>query len=97
MSLATLVLGVPGNQLSRRVEARADSFALELTRDPAAFVAMQKRLALTNLADPQPPGVLQFLFGTHPTTMQRIGAAVAFRRRTAAEGSTARPGTRAGS
>ena len=97
LALATLVLGVPGNQLSRRVEARADSFALELTRDPGAFVAVQKRLALTNLADPQPPGLLQFLFGTHPTTMERIGAAIAFRRRAAAAGSTARPGIRAGS
>ena len=73
-----LVLGIPGNQLSRAVESRADAFALELTREPGAFVDLQKRLAITNVADPSPPGFLQFVFGTHPTTMQRIGAAVTY-------------------
>jgi STE24 endopeptidase len=80
---AALVLGVPGNQLSRAVESRADAYALELTREPGAFVDLQKRLALTNVADPSPPGFLQFVFGTHPTTMQRIGAAVAYANSTA--------------
>ena len=97
LALATLVLGIPGNQLSRGVEARADSFALELTRDPSAFIAMQRRLASTNLSDPDPPGLLHFLFGTHPSTMERIGAAVAFRRSAAASGATSRPDTQAGS
>lgn len=78
MALALLGLGVVSNQLSRRVEARADSFALELTGDPKAFIALQERLALSNVADPRPPGALQWLFGTHPDTMQRIGAAVSF-------------------
>jgi hypothetical protein len=32
------------------------------------------------VAQPRPPAVLQWLFGTHPDTMQRIGAAVAFER-----------------
>ena len=73
-----LVLGILGNQLSRAVESRADAFALELTRKPSAFVDLQKRLAVTNVADPSPPGFLQCLFGTHPTTMQRIGAAVTY-------------------
>jgi STE24 endopeptidase len=76
-----LVLGVPGNQLSRAVESRADTFALELTREPGPFIDLQKRLAVTNLADPSPPGFLQFVFGTHPTTMQRIGAAVTYAER----------------
>lgn len=75
---AALVLRIPGNQLSRSVESRADAFALELTREPGAFVDMQKRLAITNVADPSPPGFLHFVFGTHPTTMQRIGAAVTY-------------------
>jgi STE24 endopeptidase len=75
---AALVLGVPGNQLSRTLESRADAFALELTREPGPFVDLQRRLAVANVADPSPPGFLQFLFGTHPTTMQRIGAAVTY-------------------
>ncbi len=80
VAVAAFVLGVPGNQLSRKVEARADAFALETTHDPGAFVDLQRRLAVSNLADPEPPAVTQFLFGTHPTTMERIGAAVAYGR-----------------
>ena len=97
VTLATLVLGVPGNQLSRRVEARADTFALELTGDPAAFIALQKRLALSNISDPDPPGVLHFLFGTHPSTLERIGAAVAYGREASRPGATAPRRTPAGS
>lgn len=97
VALATLVLGVPGNQLSRRVEARADTFALELTHDPAAFIALQKRLALSNIADPDPPGLLHFLFGTHPSAAERIGAALAYRRRNEGITSTLRLDTPAGS
>jgi STE24 endopeptidase len=80
MALALFVLGVVSNQLSRRVEARADSFALELTANPKPFIALQQKLALTNIADPDPPAALQWLFGTHPDTMQRIGAAVEYER-----------------
>src|SRR5436309_5609675 len=42
--VASLVLGVVGNQLSRQVEASADTFALELTHDPHALIAVQRRL-----------------------------------------------------
>jgi STE24 endopeptidase len=76
----TLVLGVAGNQLSRRVEARADTFSLELTRDPHGLIGLQRKLAITNLADPDPPAVFRVLFGTHPDTLERIGSAVAFER-----------------
>ena len=74
-----LVLSVPGNQLSRRVEASADQFALELTHDPRALIQVQERLARTNVADPDPPGLATFLLGTHPPTIDRIGAAVTYR------------------
>jgi len=74
------VLGPAGNLLSRRVEARADTFALNLTRDPAAFIDLSRSLAVTNLADPSTPRIFQILFGTHPTTMQRIGAGLAWAR-----------------
>jgi Zn-dependent protease with chaperone function len=74
------VLGSAGNLLSRRVEARADAFALNLTRDPGAFIGLARRLAVTNLADPSTPRIFQLLFGTHPTTLQRIGAGLAWAR-----------------
>ena len=50
------MLGVPGNQLSREVEASADTFALELTDDPEALIELQLELARANLSDPDPPG-----------------------------------------
>lgn len=80
-TLAMLVIGVPGNVLSRNIEAHADRFALEVTGDPQGLVGLQRRLAITNLSDPDPPAAFQFIFGTHPSIMQRIGAAEAFDQR----------------
>ena len=80
LGLAALILGVPGNQLSRQVEASADGFALELTDDPGALIDLQVRLARANLADPDPPQWVTALLGTHPPTVERIGAAQAYGR-----------------
>jgi STE24 endopeptidase len=80
IGVASFVIGIAGNQLSREVEARADTFALELTDDPRALIELQQRLADRNLSDPDPPAVWSFLFRTHPTTMERIGAALAWER-----------------
>lgn len=80
VAVAASILSVPGNQLSRRVEVSADAFALRLTDDPQALIALQRQLARRNLADPEPPGWAQALLGTHPTTMERIGAALAYER-----------------
>ena len=55
------------NLVSRHVEARADVHALDLTDDPDTFIEMQRGLATTNLADPDPPGAWQWFFGSHPT------------------------------
>src|SRR5215211_131459 len=83
LAIAAFALGIPGNQLSRQVEASADTFALELTHDPHALIRVQRQLALSSAADPDPPGIATALIGTHPPTMERIGAAVAFAQRTA--------------
>jgi STE24 endopeptidase len=80
LGLASFAIGVPGNQLSREVEASADRFALELTDDPDALIAVQRQLAQSNLSDPDPPGIYTTLFGTHPPTVDRIGAALAYER-----------------
>src|SRR3954453_2392851 len=74
--IVSAVIGPPSNLLSRRVEARADRFALDLTGDPDAFIALSRALAVTNLADPTTPRIFQLIWGTHPTTLQRIGAAL---------------------
>jgi len=78
VTLVSLALGAASNVLSRQVEARADQFALDLTQDPAAFVQFERRIALRNISDPDPPGLLHTLFGTHPTTLERIGAGEAW-------------------
>ncbi|MGH2924270.1 MAG: M48 family metalloprotease, partial [Solirubrobacterales bacterium] len=78
VAIASFGVGIAGNQLSRNVEARADTVALELTDDPRALIELQTRLAETNLSDPDPPDVASFLLGTHPTALERIGAARAW-------------------
>jgi STE24 endopeptidase len=66
------------NQLSRAVEADADAYSLELTGEPREFVSMQRELARANLSDPDPPALYHFLFGTHPSAVDRVGVALAF-------------------
>jgi STE24 endopeptidase len=80
LMLASLALGIVGNQLSRRIEAGADTFALKLTDDPRSLIEVQRRLAIVNVANPDPPDVVTALLGSHPPTIERIGAAVAFER-----------------
>ncbi len=61
--------------LSRRVEATADVHSLDLTRDPAGFVEMERTLAVTNIADLDPHPVRYALFASHPTAPRRIALA----------------------
>lgn len=63
------------NTLSRRIEIRADVGALETTRDPQAFEAMQRQLSLRSLNDPTPPAWSQVWFGSHPTVLTRLALA----------------------
>jgi STE24 endopeptidase len=78
VTIATFGFTAVSNVLSRAVEARADSFALRITDEPRAFIAFERRIALRNVSDPEPPGIWQILFGTHPTTVQRIGIGKAY-------------------
>ena len=80
LSLVSFGMTCAGNALSRPVEARADAFALERTRDPEAFIELERSLAIRNIGDPDPPALHHALFGTHPTTVERIGFGEAFRR-----------------
>ena len=43
---------------------------------------MQKQLAMRSLSDDDPPWLSQFWFGSHPTTLQRIGMARALEQQT---------------
>jgi STE24 endopeptidase len=80
LAVTAPVLTTVSNQLSRAVERRADAFALELTDEPDAMVGFERRITLKNVGDPDPPSWQTVLLGTHPTTMERIGQALATKR-----------------
>jgi STE24 endopeptidase len=80
LAIVVPVLTIVSNQLSRAVERRADAYSLTLTRDPQTLIEMQRRLAITNVADPDPPALQAALLGTHPPTIERIGTALGFER-----------------
>ncbi|BBH66849.1 Ste24 endopeptidase [Actinoplanes sp. OR16] len=79
-TLAGLIAGPAQAFVSRRVEARADTHALDLTGDPETFESMQRRLGTVNLADPDPPQWEHAVFASHPSTVQRMAAARAYAR-----------------
>jgi STE24 endopeptidase len=80
LAIVVPVITTVSNQLSRDVERRADAFSLTLTHDPQTFIAFQKRIAIKNVSDPDPPALPHFLLDTHPSTIERIGQAEAFKR-----------------
>ncbi|SFN18761.1 MULTISPECIES: M48 family metallopeptidase [Actinomadura] len=63
------------NLVSRRIEARADVHALDLTRDPSTFVSMQHELSVRNISDLNPDGLEYLLWLTHPSGPDRIAMA----------------------
>ncbi|GAA5034597.1 M48 family metallopeptidase [Actinopolymorpha pittospori] len=78
--LALTALGVQvsmplQNMISRRVEARADVHALDLSHDPTGYAQTQRWLAVANRSDLTPAPVWFALFSTHPTAPQRIALA----------------------
>jgi len=65
------------NAFSRRVERRADDFALALTGDVAGFVGAMERLASLNLAERRPHPLKEALLYSHPSIDRRIARATA--------------------
>lgn len=77
---ATVVMapvGLIANRMSRAVERRADATALRLAGQPDAFIAFERAIALQNVADLDPPAWVTRILATHPSTAERIGAALA--------------------
>lgn len=79
-------LGPVANVLSRRWETVADRFALDLTRDPAAFRTLMLKLADQNLAEIAPPRWVEIMFHDHPPIARRLALAEAWQRSEAAGG-----------
>jgi STE24 endopeptidase len=82
LTLAVLQLFVMpfSNAVSRRYEAEADWTALKATGDPEAARGLFTGFA-EDLADPQPPAWAEWIFGSHPSPLDRVEMAEAFRRR----------------
>jgi len=81
VAVAALAAAPVENTVSRRVEARADIHSLDLTGDTSTFIAVQQRLAVSNLTHLQPNPVLAFWFSSHPAPLDRIGLALQWHRR----------------
>lgn len=73
-AVAELALQPFALALSRRWERDADRFSLELTRDPEAYEATHRNLALSNLGDLDPPRAAYVFFFSHPSAPERLAA-----------------------
>lgn len=68
------------NAISRHMEAEADWMALRTTRDPGDQVRLMQRFVPTTLAEPNPSTLDYVMEENHPTLVQRIAMAEAWRR-----------------
>lgn len=87
---ALLLAQMPAaSALSRLQERQADRFALRLIGDGRSLAHALAAFVERDYADPVPPALVQFWFGTHPPLRDRIRSAVAYRP-TAQRGSVSR-------
>jgi STE24 endopeptidase len=77
----TLVAQPLQNAVSRHMEAEADWAALEATHDSAGATALFRSFVPTTLSEPNPSTLEYVLLENHPTIMQRIAMAQAWRAR----------------
>jgi STE24 endopeptidase len=85
MPLVGAVLGVFGlvtlpltNGFSRLIEHQADVYALSSTGKVDAFIGAMSRMANQNLAELNPPRIIEFFLYSHPATGRRIAFAERF-------------------
>jgi STE24 endopeptidase len=74
----SLVMMPVAHAISRAHERRADRFAIDLTKNPAAFISAMRRLGAQNLAEEDPSRIVQWLFYSPPPIRERIAAAQTF-------------------
>ena len=77
----TLISQPIQNAISRHMEAEADWSALQATRDPVGATQLFRHFVPTTLDEPNPSTVEYILLENHPTIMQRIAMAQAWRSR----------------
>jgi STE24 endopeptidase len=78
-TLLILAVTPAANAVSREYEAEADWVALRTTGDPEGATQLFVALAAAGERDPTPPALYTLVFGTHPTIIDRIAMAEAFR------------------
>lgn len=69
------------NVVTRHIESEADWVALTLTKDPTDAEGLFRGFTVTAKSDPSPPTWSYVLMETHPTVLQRIEMARAWRGR----------------
>jgi len=79
IAAATLITLPIANGISRGVEARADRTAIAVTDDPQGAINLEVHLAKGNLADLRPNAFVEWMFFTHPATLERIQFALEYR------------------
>jgi len=67
--------------VSRHMEQEADWVALDTTRDPDAARGLFRGFSTEALADPDPPAWSRLLLDSHPSLVERVALAEAWRRR----------------
>jgi STE24 endopeptidase len=67
--------------ISRHMEQEADWVSLATTRDPASARALFRHFTTEALADPDPPAWSRLLFDSHPSVVERVALAEAWRER----------------
>ena len=70
--------GTEGDSELDEQEAEADWKALQVTEDDAALEGVMLGFSKTGLGDPDPPGWVQLMVGTHPPLADRIAMARAY-------------------
>ena len=63
------------NSISRKHEVQADTYALDITQKPEAFISSMEKLSKINLSDKEPNPAIEFLFYSHPSIKKRIALA----------------------
>lgn len=72
ITLISLVTAPLSNALSRRNERQADHYAMQNSSNPHAFIDALKKLSESNLSNPSPHPLVEFLFHSHPSVSKRV-------------------------
>ncbi len=72
ITIISLVSSPLSNMLSRHNERQADTYAIENSTNPAAFIEALQKLAESNLSNPDPHPLVEFFFHSHPSVGKRV-------------------------